>query len=138
MTSSSVDLRWIFCSFPSSRFGGSICPTRRVTRVAAILAFVEGCTLLLKTSTATGPSLIHNISRPSYRGRWGIEYPSLSVCTCMCMANQLGNYTPTMALATNCDCHSYVGALRDSIPMFTAFNKWKFCICVAVWPCVSV
>ena len=38
---------------------------------------------------------------PSYRGRWGIEYPSLSVCTCMCMANQLGNYAPTMALVTN-------------------------------------
>ena len=60
----------------------------------------------------------------SYRGRWGIECPSLSVCTCMCMANQLGNYAPTMALVTNCDCHSYVGALRHSMPMFTVLNKW--------------
>ena len=57
-------------------------------------------------------------------GGGGIEYPSLSVCTCMCMANQLGNYAPTMALVTNCDCHSYVGALRHSMPMITVLNKW--------------
>ena len=50
--------------------------------------------------------------------------PSLSVCTCMCMANQLGNHAPTMALVTNCDCHSYVGALRHSMPMITVLNKW--------------
>ena len=42
----------------------------------------------------------------------------------MCMANQLGNYAPTMALVTNCDCHSYVGALRHSMPMITVLNKW--------------
>ena len=64
------------------------------------------------------------LGSPSYRGRWGIEYPSLSVCTCMCMGNQLGNYAPTMALVTNCDCHSYVGALRHSMPMITVLNKW--------------
>ena len=61
---------------------------------------------------------------PSYRGRWGVEYPSLSVCTCMCMANQLGNYAPTIALVTKCDCHSYVGALRHSMPKITLLNKW--------------
>ena len=36
------------------------------------------------------------------------------------MANQLGNYAPTMTLVTNCDCHSYVGAM----PMITVLNKW--------------
>ena len=61
---------------------------------------------------------------PSYRGWWGIEYNCLSVCTCMCMANQLGNYAPTMELVTNCDCHSYVGALRHSMPVITVINKW--------------
>ena len=54
----------------------------------------------------------------------GIEYPSLSVCACMYIVNQLGNYAPTMALLTNCDCHSYVGALRHSMPMITVVNKW--------------
>ena len=36
----------------------------------------------------------------------------------MCMANQLGNYAPTMALVT------IVGALRHSMPMITVLNKW--------------
>ena len=32
---------------------------------------------------------------------WGIEYPSLYVCTCMYMVNPLCHYIPTMELVDN-------------------------------------
>ena len=53
----------------------------------------------------------------------GIEYPHLSVCTCMFMANQLCNYATVMALVNSCDCQSHAGALRHSMPMISFCNK---------------
>jgi len=61
---------------------------------------------------------------------WGIEYPNVSVCTCMFMAKQLCNYAPIKAIITNCDCLSPIDALWHSMPMFSVCNKlnwpdWK-------------
>ena len=35
---------------------------------------------------------------------WVIEYPSLSVCICMCMVNPLCHYSPTMELVSCSQC----------------------------------
>ena len=57
--------------------------------------------------------------------RCGIQYPNVSVCTCMCIANKISNFTPILALVTNRDCDSHVGALRHSMSTITVFNKWS-------------
>ena len=55
---------------------------------------------------------------------WGIEYPSLSVCTCMFMVNPLCHYIPNMELVDNRNV--IVRAFRHSMPILnTVLNKWN-------------
>ena len=64
-------------------------------------------------------------SRVPWEVGGGVEYPNLSVYTCMFMENQLCNYAPIMALVINCVCHSHIGALRHSMPIISMYNKWN-------------
>ena len=65
VTKSSIDLRWMFCSCPSSRFGSDGYSSGEVgfmiVLLAAILAFVAGGTSLIKTSRATNSLPIYHI-----------------------------------------------------------------------------
>ena len=57
VTNSSSDLRWMFSSCPSSRLGGCSAGGVSLMKVAAILVFITGGALLLKTSKLTSSSL---------------------------------------------------------------------------------
>ena len=65
MTKLSIDLRWMFYSCPSCRFGIDGYSSGEVgfmiVLLAAILAFVAGGTSLLKTSRGTSSSLIYQM-----------------------------------------------------------------------------
>ena len=65
MTKLSIDLRWMFYSCPSCRFGSDGYSSGEfgfmIVLLAAILAFVAAGTSLLKTSRGTSSSLIYQM-----------------------------------------------------------------------------